>query len=262
MSDPWQLYDKLIDAIPGDMTVVGATVGLRWCRVTSSEGSLGIAYTLDERSRPPLYNEATFAGAPLVEIAALVKSWNLAEAGIGMAAINAWYAHPERATGNGYTRTAANSWAHVFHPYSEAVAGKVVSIVGHFPFAPEPLREAAQLRILERSTHPGDYPDPACEYLLPDSDYVFISSSALVNKTMPRLLQLSANATTIVLGPSTPLSPVLLDHGVDVVTGFVASSPVELSDSLGGLTLAGMHEHGYRVELHRAQPTGPSQQEK
>lgn len=222
---------------------------------------MGIAYALDERSRPTLYDEATFAGAPLREIAVLAKSRNLAEAGIGMAAVNAWYAASPRVQINGFARSAVNRWAHVFHPFSDAVAGKVVSVIGHFPFAPEPLREAAQLRVLERSTQPGDYPDSACEYLLPDSDYVFISSSAFVNKTMPRLLQLSENATTVVLGPSTPLSPVLFEHGVDVVTGFVASAPAELSDSLGGLTISGMYDHGYRVEQRRGRPAAQTRGE-
>lgn len=28
--DPWKIYDELIDAIPEDVSVVGATVGMRW----------------------------------------------------------------------------------------------------------------------------------------------------------------------------------------------------------------------------------------
>lgn len=250
MPGPWEIYDELIEAIPGDVTVTAGAVGLRWCQITSSEDGLGIAYTLPVRSRPPLRQSPTFVGAPLCEIAALAKSWNLAEAGVGMAAINAWYAQPARARSSGFTPCAANTWEQVFHPYSEVVAGKVVSVIGHFPFAPGPLQKAAELRVLERDPQPGDYPDPACEYLLPTSDYVFISSSAFVNKTMPRLLQLSRNAQTIVLGPSTPLSPRLFDHGVEVITGFVASLPDELSVSLGGLTHAGMYDYGYRVEQH------------
>ena len=146
----------------------------------------------------------------------------------------------------------------MFHPYSDAVAGKVVSVIGHFPFAPPPLSRAAEVRVLERDTQPGDYPDPAAEYLLADSDYVFISGSAFVNKTLPRLLQLARNATTIVLGPTTPLHPGLFDHGVDVLTGFVSSAPVELFDSLGGLTLAGMYDYGYRVESDGTEPSDDS----
>lgn len=251
ISDSWAIYDELIQAIPGDVTVTSGSVGLRWCQVTTSEGGLGMAYTLPEQSRPSTYDAASFAGAPLREVALLAKSWNFAEAGVGMAALNAWYAHPQRADGAGFKPCLANTWGQVFHPFSEAVAGKVVSVIGHFPFAPPPLQKAAELRVLERNTQPGDYPDCACEFLLPSSDFVFISGSAFVNKTIPRLLELSRDATTVVLGPSTPLSTVLFDHGVDVVTGFVASAPAELSASLGGITPSGMYDYGYRVELSR-----------
>lgn len=251
MPDPWRLYDELIEAIPSDVVVAAGSAGIRWCQITTSEGGLGMAYAIPEQSRPATYLEPSLAGARLRDIAALARSWNLAEAGIGMAAINAWYAQPERAERNGFTPCAANSWQQVFHPYSEAVAGKTVSVIGHFPFAPPPLQKAAELHVLERRPQAGDYPDSACEYLLPDSDYVFISSSAFVNKTMPRLLELARDATTIVLGPSTPLSVELFDHGIDVITGFVSRWPAQLADALGGITNAGMHDYGHRVERHR-----------
>lgn len=248
MADPWEIYDELIDAIPGDVTVTSGSVGLRWSRVTSSDGGLGIAYSLTEQSRPAIHDAPTFTGARLRDVAALAKSWNFAEAGIGVAAINAWWCQVERAGSNGFARCAVDPWQHIFDPWAEAVAGKVVSVIGHFPFAPNSLCSAAEMRMLERCTEPGDFPDPACEYLLPDSDFVFISGSAFVNKTMPRLLQLSADATTVVIGPSTPLAPSLFDHGVDFLSGFVATEPYELHESLGGLSLSGMFHHGHRAE--------------
>jgi len=55
----------------------------------------------------------------------------------------------------------------------------------------------------------------------------------------------------IVLGPSTPLSPALFEHGADVVTGFVASDPTGLFETLSGHTQAGMYDYGYRVEQRR-----------
>lgn len=248
MSGPWEIYDELIETIPGEVTVTSASLGLRWCRVTSDEGGLGIAYTMDERSRPACVEQTSTVGVRLRDVAALAKSWNFAEAGIGMAAVNAWYGQPERAEQAGFARCAVNPWHQMFEPFADVVAGKVVSVIGHFPFAPASLRLAGEVRMLERQTQPGDFPDPACEYLLGDSDYVFISASAFVNKTMPRLLELAADATTAVVGPSTPLHTGLFDRGVDVLNGFVANRPVELAESLGGLSLVGMFEHGYRVE--------------
>lgn len=248
LSSPWDIYDEMIAAIDPAVTVTAGSAGLRWCQVKTSEDSLGISYAFDERSRPLQFTGPTYSGARLRDVAELSKSWNFAEAGIGMAAINAWFSHADRAASAGFTPTAEVGWKEVFDPYAQAVAGKVVSVIGHFPFAPAVLAEAGQLNVLERSTQPGDFPDPACEYLLPESDFVFISSSAFVNKTIPRLLELSAKATTVVLGPSTPLSQTLFDHGVDVVTGLVATAPAELFDTLSGLTLSGMFDAAYRVE--------------
>ena len=98
----------------------------------------------------------------------------------------------------------------------------------------------------------GDYPDSACEYLLPDMDYVFISGSAFVNKTMPRLLTLASNAHTVVLGPSTPASPALLHAGATTVISFASAHPARLEDGLAGRSLRGMYDAGMRVQLSRA----------
>jgi uncharacterized protein (DUF4213/DUF364 family) len=249
--NPWQLYDALIEAIPAEVTVTAANTGLQWSRVTSSEQGIGMAYTTPVQTRPPLYHEPTFVGAGLRDIARLAKSWNLAEAGIGMAAINAFYSQADRARAGGFSRSADNTWRRVFHPYAEAIAGKTVVVVGHFPFAPEALAAAGELIELERSPFPGDFPDPACEYVLPDCDYAFISGSAFVNKTAPRLLALAEHAVTVVVGPSTPLSPVLFDFGVDVITGFVSPTPEKLDEALANIAMSGMHDAGYRVERHR-----------
>ncbi len=35
----------------------------------------------------------------------------------------------------------------------------------------------------------GEYPEAACEYLPPEMDFAFITGSATVNRTMPRLLK-------------------------------------------------------------------------
>ena len=90
---------------------------------------------------------------------------------------------------------------------------------------------------------PGDYPDSACEYVLPTCDYVFISGSAFVNKTMPRLLELSRDAT------STPAAPLLLEYGVDHLTTFSTQQAPLLEQALAGQLMGGMYEAGRRIEL-------------
>ena len=83
------------------------------------------------------------------------------------------------------------------------------------------LSVAKEVVILEREPKPGDYPDSACEYLLPDCDVVLITGSASVNKTMPRLLELAKDARIVLTGPTVPLCPGLLDLGIQRLNGSV-----------------------------------------
>ena len=80
---------------------------------------------------------------------------------------------------------------------------------------------AASVRILERSPRPGDYPDSACDWLIPQCDVVIMTASTLVNKTLPHLLELSKDAYTILAGPSAPMCPALLELGIDRIAGLV-----------------------------------------
>ena len=56
---------------------------------------------------------------------------------------------------------------------------------------------------------------------------VIITGSALINKSLERLLELSrsAKAYTVVLGPSTCVNKVLLDYGADLLGGVQVVKP-------------------------------------
>ena len=126
-----------------------------------------------------------------------------------------------------------------------------MAIVGHFPFAPAALPDVAELIVLERALFDGDYPDSACEYLLPGVDWAFITGSAFVNKTMPRLLELTRGVHSVVLGPSAPASPIVLDHGASEVLAFASCHPALLEEGLAGRLPGGMFDAGMRVGLAR-----------
>ena len=83
MTRAWDVYDALIEDLPEDVTVTASHRGPRWTRVLNSADGVGSAWTVDLRSRPALSADVPDAGRPLRDVAALVKSWNLAEAGVG-----------------------------------------------------------------------------------------------------------------------------------------------------------------------------------
>ncbi|WP_103063997.1 Rossmann-like domain-containing protein [Actinomyces qiguomingii] len=253
MARPWEVYDALIDDVPDGLTVVASDRGPRWTRVFNSADGVGCAWSLAVTTRPAASADIPDVGRPLRDVAALVKSWNLAEASVGLAAINSWYSRADVAASHGFVPTGADlTWRQVFDPYGEAVAGRKVAIIGHFPFAGRALWRAEELWTLERNPRPGDFPDTACEYLLPQCHYVFISSSSLVNKTMPRLIDLAvgAGAHTVLVGPSTPMHPLFLDLGVATVTGFVPAPEVRPGAYLEELNASGSIGPGSRMHLH------------
>jgi uncharacterized protein (DUF4213/DUF364 family) len=105
-------------------------------------------------------------------------------------------------------------------------AGKKVALVGHFPFADRIRETAGELWVIERQPRDGDLPEDQAPAVVPQADVVGITGSAFVNHTIEDMLRMcDPKACVVVLGPTTPLSSVLLDYGVDVVSGTVVADP-------------------------------------
>ncbi len=218
-TDKWALYDRLLAEIPGDVRVEACLLGLHWILVRSL--GVGIAMTPPGVHRFKL--AGTVDGMPVAELAQLAKSWDPLEAAVGLAAINSVVnALPTLQTKWRAEAFAQKDGASAFDKLLPELAGKKVTVIGHFPGL-EALAKAAEMTILERAPQPGDLPDPACEYVLPSQDYVLITGTTLINKTLPRLLELSRNARVVLVGPSTPMSPVLLEAGIYLVAGSIVT---------------------------------------
>jgi len=87
------------------------------------------------------------------------------------------------------------------------------------------------MKVLERQPGMGDLPDPACEYLLPEAEWVFITSS-ITNKTFPRLAALSRDAVSVLMGPTTPWLPELRHFGIDYLAGVEIGDPKALRQTV------------------------------
>lgn len=213
----WKLYDKLIEQVKDETIAEEVIVGLSWTATRSK--SIGLAMSA-ERPLEPFLPAGKCQGRSVKELARGIKSWNFLEAAIGLSAINSAINSHEsikEMESNGFCQLPSGS---AFNLIANKVSGKKVAVIGHFPEVEE-LSKHCQLTVLERKPQIGDAPDPAAEYLLPEQDIVLMTSSALINKTTPRLLELSKDAVTIMLGPSTPLSPVLFEMGVDIISGLI-----------------------------------------
>jgi uncharacterized protein len=234
----WQLYDDLIEGIPEDLIIDDYNIGCAWVMVRSGS-NVGVALTVKGRALKPEY-EGPVIGDRLKCIAKCVKSWNFLEASLGMAAINCFYNSQLKilelvrqvTTDPSSGRDELHTNHDAFSCMANQVVAKKVAVIGRFPHLENQLAPICQLSVLERDPEQGDYPDSACEYILPEQDIVFITGMTLTNKTLPRLLQLSHSSQRVVLvGPSVPFARELYKYGVTDLDGFVVTDPA-LSDRL------------------------------
>ncbi|RIV20953.1 hypothetical protein D2Q93_11110 [Alicyclobacillaceae bacterium I2511] len=225
----WQIYEELIEAVPPDLRVERCLVGLNWTLVQSK--NTGIAMTTVEGPRRSSL-AGSIVGMPVRELAKQIKSWNEVDAALGLAAINSVLNEVNHVREwNGALPTHYEE-ANAFTVLRDQVVGKRVSVIGHFPSL-ESWKDICQLSILERHPQDDDLPDPACEYLLPEQDFVFMTATTLINKTFPRLLQLARKSRVILVGPSTPMTPILFQYGVDVLGGMIVTEAASVWQAVG-----------------------------
>ena len=207
-------YDILLRELPEGGRVARIVRGVSWTAAVLSNGQAGVAMHTAGETRPRLY--PSLEGLPAAEAAKAALSWNFEEASEGMAVINACYNTSARIDALG-GRSLSSALEGV------DLRGRTVGFVGHLVrhsgITEELLAPVKEYFILEREEKPGDYPDSACEWLLPRCDLVVITGSAAINKTIPRLLELCRGAEVILTGPTVSLCPGLLDLGIRRLNG-------------------------------------------
>lgn len=115
----------------------------------------------------------------------------------------------------------------VFHALRERLGPGRVGVIGRYPGLGQALEGVDHL-CFERLPAADDLPDPAAEYLLPSCRWAFVTASALANKTLPRLLQLAADAHLVLMGPTLPWSGIWRDLGVNYLAGVVVKDDARL----------------------------------
>ncbi len=218
----WTLYDTLIEQIDPQITVVDAAKG-GWRAMVSTKDSIGLCSLLLNSYQPDIDVKALdqYRGKSLKDVAKLVKSWDNLEAAIGMAAINAYFNQPAKLKALGAKLfLGKEDGGDIFKNLQQECMSKKVATIGHFNSVSNLYQNSCDLTIIEQDPRPGDLPAIAAEFVLADMDYVFITGMTITNKTLPRLLELSAKAKVILTGPSVPLTPLLADFGVNIISGF------------------------------------------
>jgi len=180
----------------------------------------GLAATLPKdalQQEPPLVKEpgALVQKSPF-ELVQMAHSESILEASIGMATINSLLDVDAEDCLELNARDLI----------AERGEGKRIAIVGHFPFIPALRKISKELWVIEKNPREGDFPESEAGNLIPRADIVAITGTAFTNHTLESLLSLcGADAFVIVLGDTTPLAPLLFDHGIDALSGTLVTDP-------------------------------------
>lgn len=215
-------------------------IGPFWTAVKTLYGGMASTFFKHEPGmKPPIPEPGKLTDKSALELCRWADSENMLRSSLGLAAIN--------------SMLEVN-----LDDYREVNAGdlllaegedKNVTVVGHFPFIKKLQTVAKNLWVLEKRPQPGDLPADKAPEVIPESDIIAITSTTLLNNTFTELIELCPESSLVMmLGPTTPLSPVLFDYNIDIISGTRVVAPeVVLKMVSEGVVFRQMHGRGIKL---------------
>jgi uncharacterized protein len=206
------LIDNILESLPKEsIPVRKVIVGVHWTLVSSKFSGLG-STMID--NRPHGHSQVKDVGVlhhkSAQELASWILSDNLLEASIGIAAINSLLDIDE-------SQIEQVNAAEIIAQESK---DKNLVVVGHFPFVERMKGISRNCWVIEKHPSSDDFPEEAAQEFIPQADIIAITGTAFINHTIEGLLSLCRPGSLVmVLGPSTPLSPLLFNHGISFLSG-------------------------------------------
>lgn len=215
-----EILRRILDSLPTEKIKVSTVqVGAHWTLVGSRGWGLASTLLPDE---PHGSSSVRDVGMLHQKDAQELASWSLSshvlEASIGMAALNSLLDVDE-------TQAVMGDALDIL---TKQGANKRVAIVGHFPFIPKLKPICKEVWVIEQKPTMDEIDSKNAAGILSQADLAVITGTTLINHTFDQLLYYcKKDAFVMVLGPSTPLSPVLFDYGVMMISGVRVVSPQE-----------------------------------
>jgi len=238
-----KILGALIDSLPDQETPVrGICAGARWTVVTTRGTGMSTTYRdpdlqggHDSRGIP---DAGQLLGQPARALLAHARSTDTLAASIGMATVNSLLDVDEaRCTPRG-----------AFDILAERGRGRNVAVVGHFPFVPKLREHARHVWVIEKQPRPGDFPERQAARILPRCEVVCLTGTAFINHTLEDLLALCRDSYVVLTGPTSPLSPVLFEFGIDAICGTRVVDADEVTRFVSqAATFQQIHGHGVRL---------------
>ena len=239
------LYSRILSSLT-EFPIAVVRIGINWTAVVvDKEGTqqCGLASTVTgehgHTGEPTIPDPGQLERISALELASWIESEIPLRRSIGCAAINALLPRD----GSSWVDQNADS------AILEHGRGKKAVLIGHFPFAEKLKEEMERLDVLDFHPIGDDHPASDAPLFLPEADLVAITGMTFINHTLPDLLNLcKPEAYILILGPSTPLCPILFDAGVDLLAGaHVEDIPGVLAALSQGANFRQVHKAGVRL---------------
>jgi uncharacterized protein (DUF4213/DUF364 family) len=219
-----KIFDDLISSLKGnDFPIKSVHTCVFWTAVISKHCGLSSTFRGEGPSHERgVRDVGNLTRKTALELAEYARSNSLLEASIGMATINSLIDIDESKCVE----------KNAFEIILEKGEGKHVAVVGHFPWIPKLREKIKNFWVLEQRLREGDLPAKEADRILPQCDVVGITGTSFINHTLEGLLKLSKNAYIVLVGPTSPLSPILFDCGIDAICGSKVVDPDQLIRSI------------------------------
>jgi len=237
MINPREIYDLMLDVVSTDDAIIeDLKIGLTWTYCRSE--STGLCMTADTRSRTFPWS-GSLNGKRVSQIAPWILEWDAMQSSIALSAINSIInANTKKKRKSLPISPNTSSNLSVFNYFLSSIKDKNCVVVGRYPGL-DKLQEQYNLKVIEFNPGLMDHPATASEFLLPEAEWVFLTGTSIANKTFPRLMELSQNATVVLMGPSVPQLDELSLFGVDFIAGVDVVNDAKLQQLVS--EAAGVH---------------------
>lgn len=203
----------LAESVDSPESVDEVLVGFNWTLVRAG-AQCGIARSPERGTQGArsVHSAQPITGRPLADLAHWLCSLDPLRRAIGLAAVNAFWNTP-----SDHATTYARGLDR-FDPPGEGVV-----IVGGFRAVRERLPMA---RIIEREPISNDVPADQADAALAAAEAIAITAQTLMNGSLePLLARIGHIPVRVLLGPSAPVAPAVLNHGFTAVSGLSVTDP-------------------------------------